>query len=185
AGAVFETGKAGGDDAVGGVDTLDDYGRCLGLQPHRDGPQNDALVGLHDVGEGAMWPALHGRGWNGHHLLQRVGQHAHVDELPRPELQVGVGEFRLHAHGPGRLVHLVVDDLQGAAVEHRLAVGVERLDRHLAPCGRGVDLGQLLLRQREDYGDWPDLRDHHDAGVGVDGTHQVALVDHADAGATV
>src|SRR6185369_11240003 len=182
ASAVLETGEARGDDPFGCGDAFGDDGGSLGLQAHRDGPQNHALVVLNHVGEGAVGAPLHGRSGNDHDLAQGLREDAHVDELARPKLQVGVGELRLHAYGAGGLVDLVVDDLQRAAIQHGLAVGVECLDRHGATCQRRVDLGQLLLRQRVDDGDGPDLRDHDDAGVEVDAAYEIAFVDHADAG---
>ncbi len=48
---------------------------------------------------------------------------------------------------------------------------------------RLVDLGQVLLRQREQHRDGAHLRDDDDAGIG--GAHEVADVHEAEAGASV
>ena len=95
----------------------------------------------------------------------------------------GVGKLGFHPHRAGGLVDLVVDHLQRAPIERRAAIGVEGFDGERA-CGLGrVDLRELLLRQGEEYADGPKLRDDHDARVG--GAHEIAFVDHADAGAAV
>ena len=82
--------------------------------------------------------------------FERVDEQPHVDELPRPKLQVGVGEFRLQLDRAGGLIDLVVDDLQRAAVDDGLVVGAEGVDRQRTLREGLVDLRQLLLRQRED-----------------------------------
>src|SRR5262249_32443864 len=45
------------------------------------------------------------------------------------------------------------------------------------------DLGQLILRQREDYGDWLNLGDDHEA-VGIGGVNDVAGINKAQTDST-
>ena len=120
-------------------------GLRLVLQRQRDGTQGHAIIVGDDIGEGAVRPPLYGRGWDDHDLAQGLDEHAGIDELARPELQVGVGKIRLHAHGAGGLVDLIVDDLQAAAVEYGLAVRLQRLDADGTGGERGVDVFELLL----------------------------------------
>ena len=164
-------------------DAARDHGLRLVHMRHRDGALADAVLRPQDVGEGGVvGSSLDGGGRNHHDAFERVDEQADIDELPRPQLQAGVGKLRLHPDRPGRRVDLVVDDLQGAAIE-LFAVGAERLDRQRLFRLRRVDLKQLLLRQGEEHAHRAQLGDHDDAGIA--GTHQVAFVDHADAGAPV
>src|SRR4029077_21019928 len=118
-----------------------------------------------------------------HHLAHGVDKHAGIDELAGPELQVGIRKIRLHAHGAGGLVDLIVNDLEAAAIEDGLGVGLERLDRN-GPGGEGrIDVFELLLRQGEQNRDRPDLG--YDDNADVRSAHQVAFIDHADTGAAV
>src|SRR5262245_49836135 len=103
-------------------ETLSDHRLRLILFLHRDRPHADGVVILDHVHKGAVWPSLHRAGRNHHHLFQRVDQQPDVDELTGPELQVGIGKFGLELDGAGRLVDLVVDYPEHAAVDHRIIV---------------------------------------------------------------
>ncbi len=135
-GAVGEAGKAGGHDALGRLKTLADHRLRLVLFLHRNRPHRDGIVVLDDVHEGAVRTALHRAGRDHHDLLQRVDQQPHIDELPGPELQVGVGKFGLELHRAGGLVDLIVDDPEHAAVDHRVVVRALRFDRRADLCRR-------------------------------------------------
>src|SRR5262249_3514594 len=156
--------KARGHHLLARVDAFGEDSLRLVLQRQRDRAQADT-VSLRNIDESAGGPALHGLGGNHHHLLQGLNENAHVYELAGPELQVGVWNLTLHAYGAGGLVDLVVHDLQGAAIEHRPAVAVDGLYRHRAGGLSGIDLSQLLLRQREKDLDRPHLVDHDDARI--------------------
>src|SRR4029453_2556820 len=102
----------------------------------------------------------------------------------RPKVEVGVGKFRLHLHGAGSLVDLVVHDLQNAAIDHGLVIAAERLDDQRTARERALDAAQLLLRQAEEHRDRLDLRDDDDgAAAAVATAHDVAFVDLPDPGA--
>ncbi len=81
-------------------------------------PHADGAVVLDHIHERPGRPALHRRGRHHHHLAQRVDQQLDVDELPRPELQIGVGKLALDLHRAGGRIDLVVDHHHLAAVEH-------------------------------------------------------------------
>ncbi len=181
-GAGGEARKAGGHHALIGFQALGDDRLHLILLRHRHRPHRDLVVRLHDIDEGAVRSALHGRGRRHHHLLERVGQQPDVDEAARPELQLAVGEFGLELDRAGRRIDLIVDDLELAGLDHGLVVGAERVHRQRAAGERAIDLAELLLRQGEQHRDRLELGDDDDAAR-VGGVHDVALVDLADAGA--
>ena len=74
-------------------------------------------VVLDHVDERAVRPALHRRGRHHDDLAQRVDQQAHIDELARPELQIGIGKLGLEPDRAGGLIDLVVDHQHLAVVE--------------------------------------------------------------------
>ncbi len=181
-GALGEAGKPGGDHALAHLQAGPDHGPHVVLLRQRHAPHRDGVVVLDHVDERPVGAALDGGGRHHHHLAQRVDQHPHIDELARPELEIGIGEFGLELHGAGGLIHLIVDHQHLAAVERFLAVGSERVDRQRTFGEALVELRQVLLRQAEEHRDRPHLRDDDDAG-GILRLHQVAFVDQADAGA--
>lgn len=132
----------------------------------------------------AVRAALHRRRGHDHGMLQRVDEDAHIDELARPELQLGIVEGRLDLHRAGCLVDLIVDDEQGAGVDDRRIVGVERLDFDRSLGHGAVDRAELLLRQIEDHRDRLNLSDHDDA-IRIGGMDDIAGIDGADAGAPI
>ncbi len=142
------------------------------------------VVVTHRVNEGAVRPALHRAGRHHDHLLQRVDQQPHVDELSGPQLDIGVRELGLQFHRAGRCVDLVVDHGQLAVVDHRIVVGTQRVDRQRSLGEAAIDLVEVLLRQVEQHRDRLDLGDDDDARR-AGGVHDVAFVDHAHAGAAV
>ena len=182
--AVGEAREAGRDDLLLRLQAVGNHRARVVLQRDRDRPHRDLAVGLDHVDERALRSALHGGGRHHHHALQGIDQQADIDELPRPELQVLVREFRLHADRAGRLIHLVVDHPQLAAIDECLSVHRHRVDIERAAREGLVDLRKLLLRQVEQHRDGPDLRDHHDA-VGVVRLYQIAFVDQPQPGAPV
>src|SRR5262249_44001482 len=168
-------------DALGGADAFRNHGLLLVLQRQRDGTQGHAVIVLYDVGEGAVGAALDGGRRDHDNLAHGIDEHAGIDELPGPKLQVGIRKLGLHAHGARRLVDLIVNHLQTAAVEHGLAVGLQRLD-HNGAAGEGrIDVFELLLREGEKDRNRPDLG--YDDNAGVRSAHQVAFIDQADTGA--
>jgi hypothetical protein len=149
--AVREPREAGGDHALLAFSRRDHRAGIV-LLADRDRPHRDLALGIDHVDEGAVRPALHRRGRHRHDLPQRLDQHADIDELPGPELQLRVGKLRLHADRAGGLIHLVVDHLQVAAIDRRLAVAATR--RRAAAFREGlVHLLELLLRQVEQHRD--------------------------------
>src|SRR5262245_1040351 len=119
---LCEADKTRGYYLFARFETVSDYRLRLILFLHRDRPHTDGIVILDDVHKGAVWPSLHRAGRNHHHLFQRVDQQSDVDELTGPELQVGIGKFGLELDGAGRLVNLVVDHPEHAAVDHSIIV---------------------------------------------------------------
>jgi len=95
---------------------------------------------------------------------------------------IGVGEGGLKLDGARALVHLVVDKVDGAAVERRAAVGGIGLNRNSGLAQREAALGHGRGRQCKDDRDGLHLAHHHD-GVGFSGTDIVAGVDEPHAGA--
>ena len=166
-----------------GLQALGDHRLRLVLLRHRDRPHRHLVVRLHDIDEGAVRPALHGRGRRHHHLLERVDQQPDVDEAARPELQFAVGKFGLELDRAGGLIDLIVDDLELAACRPRSCCRRPNASTGSAPLANArVDLAELLLRQGEQHRDRLDLGDDDDAAR-VGRVHDVALVDLADAGA--
>src|SRR4029079_19630854 len=114
--ALGETNKTRGYNPLVRFETAFDNGLDFILLLHGDWTHSHRAVVLDDVDEGAGGPALYGAGWNHHNLFERIDEQADVDELPRPKLQVGVGEFGFELHRPVGLSHLVVHHLQLAAI---------------------------------------------------------------------
>ena len=96
---------------------------------HNDRPHRSSIVVLYNVDESAVRAALHCAGRNYDHLLERIDQQTNVDELPRPELQIGISELRLQLYGSGGLVDLVVDDLEQDMIDDCVIVRTQRIDR--------------------------------------------------------
>ena len=183
--AVGEADEAGGDHAFGRREPALDHGLRLILLLHHDRAHRHGVVVLDHVDESAVGAALHRAGRDGDHAFQRVDQQPHIDELAGPEHEAGIGKLGLELDRAGGLIDLVVDHAQGAAVDHRVAVWALCIDAERA-LGEGViDPAEVLLRQIEQHRDRLELCDHHDGGIGVGGAHDVAFVDHADAGAAV
>ena len=180
--AVREPREAGGDHLLLGLHAVRDHGARIVLLRDRDRPHRDLVLGFDHVNERPLRPALHGGGRHDHDLFQRIDQHADVDELPRPELQVGVGKFRLDADRSRRLIHLVVDHPQGALIDRGAVVAASASTRS-GPfakalltcwnccCGRlnSTEIGWTCVITTRP--------------LGVVRLHQIAFVDHAHAGA--
>ena len=117
-------------------------------------------------------------------MLEHIDQHPDIDELTRPELCFRIRKFGLELYRSGGLVHLVVDHLELATIDHRLVIGTKRLN-HQRALGEGlVHIRELLLRKREKDRHRTDLGNDHDAGR-VRGVDDVAFVNLADASASI
>ena len=101
----------------------------LVLLRHRHGLGRDDVVLADDVAERADRSALHRRRRHHQRLRQGLDLEADIDELARPELVVGVGEFGLELERAGGLVDLVVDAGELAGVDYGDAVIAEHVDR--------------------------------------------------------
>src|SRR6266853_984585 len=112
--------------------------------------------------------------------MERIDQQPDSDELPGPKPKVRIRKLGLELNSAGGLVDLIVDDHQLAATEHGLGDGVERVCNQTLLVKRFVDLRELLLGQGKDYGDRLDLRYYHYSSR-IGGTHEIALIDQADA----
>ena len=130
--SLGQAGKSGGDHALADLQAGRDHRPHVVLLRQRHPPHRDGAVVLDHVDERAAGAALDGGGRHHHHLAQRVDQHPHIDELAGPELEIGIGKFGLELHRAGGLIDLIVDHQHLAAVERRLAVGAERVDRQRA-----------------------------------------------------
>ena len=108
--------------------------------------------------------ALHGRGRHHDRLGKGFDLQPDIDELARPQLEIGVGKFGLELQRPGGRIDLVVDAGQLAGVDHRDAVIAEHVDGQRALGGGGVDPHDLLLRQAELHGDRLQLGDDDETG---------------------
>src|SRR4249919_2054181 len=84
--AVRQPDKPGGDHAFIGVEPALDHRLSFILFLHHDRPRRHRVVVLDHIDEGAVRSALHGTGWNHHHLLERVDQQTNIDKLAGPEL---------------------------------------------------------------------------------------------------
>src|SRR5690349_2460653 len=160
--ALGEADKSGRHDPLGRFKTLADHRLRLVLLLDRDRPHRNGVVVFDHVHEGTVWSSLHGAGRDHYDLPERVDQQPDVDELAGPELQFGIREFGLELYGAGRLVDLIVDHPEHAAIDHRIVVRALGFDAERALFEGGVHLREILLRQIEKHRDRLQLRDYHD-----------------------
>src|SRR5512139_2791235 len=183
--AVREPYEAGGDHAFGRIETRADHRLRLILLLHSDRPYRDRVVILDDINKSAVRAPLNRAGRNHHDLLEGVDQQPDIDELPGPELQLGVGKFRLELHGAGRLIDLIVNDPEHAMIDHGIVVGSLRVDIERSFVEGRVHLRKVLLRKIEQHRYRLQLRDHDYRRAGVGRAYIIAFIDHTDAGAAV
>ena len=137
----------------------------------------DRLVVFDDEGEVAFRAALddHFRHHDG--PLLNGQQQAGVDELARPEPQIGVGKRRFEFELTGGGINLIVNHGEFAfAHDIRIAL-TEGQDSEagVRPLALLLDRAQGLFREQEDDGDRLELGDDHDARQ-IAGANDVALV---------
>ena len=132
------------------MQSLGDNGSHIVLQPDADPAYRDRAVVLEHIDERAARPPLYRSGGHDDDLAQGVDQHPHIDELSGPELKVGIRKFTLELDRSRGLIDLIVDHDHLAAVNHRLAVGCERIDRQRRFALSLAELWQILLWQAEE-----------------------------------
>src|SRR6266446_7063447 len=147
-----------------------------------DRAQFDPVFRIHNIGEGSTAVALDGGGRHGVSVPVSIKADANVDELPRPQLALGIGEGSLKPDSAGLNVDAVVHDRERALFPHRLAVRIESGHLDLAFGHRLVDRHEMLLRQREGDRDGLQLRDHDNAAC-LARANIIPRVDQANAGA--
>src|SRR5260370_41286674 len=105
-----------------------------------------------------------------------------VDELVGKEAAVFVVEDSFQLIGTGGDINLVVDGEELAAGNFDGVIAVERFDSKIGvPLAQLVEnLRELILRQRENYGDGLDLRNDQQP-IGVRGVDNVSGIDQAKA----
>ncbi|CAI3801754.1 hypothetical protein GLGCALEP_02817 [Pseudomonas sp. MM221] len=143
------------------------------------------VLGVDHIGKGTVIAKLDGCCRRHHHLLEGIGQQAHVDELVGEQGQVLVLEAALELEGTGGGVDLVVDAAQHAGGLQLAVTAVPGLDRQAGATAVAFQhSAQFGFRQGERNADRLGLGNHHQRG-GVVGCHQVAQVELAQAHAAV
>src|SRR5438132_13250340 len=108
--------------------------------------------------------------------MARIEKQPRIDELPGPQSMLFVGKVSSEADAAGRLHDFVVDEIEAAFIELRRVVLAVCLDFERAVGQLLLNFWQARFRQREDYGDRLDLRDH-DRAVRVGRMNDVADID--------
>src|SRR5262249_44649186 len=162
---------------------LDDYHLAL-LLPHRHRSHLRRRVVLDDVNELPLGRHLRGRGGDQDGPAKKAQDEPDLDESTGPKPAVAVGYRRPQIHRPGRVLHRVVHERQGA--EDRFIgfigqshFGLQRALRHVSLHRR-----QIVLRNREIGVDGVQSLDHQERRPGAGG-RQIADVYKSLPGATV
>src|SRR6476646_4421951 len=92
--AVPEIAEADRDDHFTGAEAGFDHRLPVVLQRDLDLPHPGPAVRSYDINDGLVGGvALDRARRHNDNLRQGFNQHAHVDELPRPELELGIGKL--------------------------------------------------------------------------------------------
>ncbi len=110
------------------------YSHVVQRRTADDGPVLGRVIRLDKPGKQPLRVPLHSRRRDGHRVLQRLDQHAGMDEFARPQALILVGKRGLEPDRARGLVDLVVDQKQLALAELVSVVLIERRDLHLALC---------------------------------------------------
>src|ERR1044071_3352658 len=109
-----------------------------------------------------------------------------IDELARPQMKLFIGEGSFEANSASSGVDLIIDDSECAFVEQGAIVAIDCEDSEfMAGVQLLLNLPQILLGQGEIDGDRTELCDDDEAVGIAGGVNDVALIDEADARATI
>ena len=169
-----------GDDLLARSQARAEQGHVVFGLGDGDRPRLDRAVLLHHIGEAAVWPGLQRRRRYGHAVGHGLDDEVRIDELAGPQGLVGIREFRFELDRAGRLVDLIVDEIEDALRNLLLVGGVIGQDLELALPHGAPTRGMSASGNGKDDVDRLDLRDHDQRfAVRLD---EIAKIDLPDAG---
>src|SRR5262245_22498402 len=181
---VCELRETADDHLLGRLEATRNRGLSFASVRHSHGTPHDSCVRPDHVHERAARTQLHGSVWYHDDLFERIDEQPDIDELAGPELKGRIRELSLYLYRPCRLINLVIDYGQTAAVEYKIVVRIERLDLQRSSCKCLVDTTEVLLGYVEHHSNGLQLRHHGDAAR-VRCVYDVAHIDKAKPEASV